>query len=83
MSVGCAVVSLDGGDGATLIDPDDLCADLDEYFERLAKLTDSRGFRLTNQTRAKHQVNVSIDFERGMNALVDGIQDLLESKNTS
>ena len=56
MSVGCAVVSLEEGDGATLIDPEDLCADLDEFFERLSRLTDSKGFRTINQTRAKHQV---------------------------
>ena len=80
MSVGCAVVSLDEGDGATFIDPEDLCADLDEYFERLSRLTDSKGFRAINQTRAKYQVSVSIDFNKGMNSLVYGIQDLVKPK---
>ena len=48
MSVGCAVVSLDEGDGATLIDPVlrsifyKMSADLDEFFERLSRLTDQQ-----------------------------------------
>ena len=77
MSVGCAVVSLDEGDGATLIDPEDLCADLDEFFERLSRLTDSKGFRAINQTRAKHQVQESIGFERGMNVLDEALKKLI------
>ncbi len=77
MSVGCAVVSLEEGDGATLIDPEDLCADLDEYFERLTRLTDSKGFRTINQTRAKHQVYEAIGFESGMDVLDDGLKRLI------
>jgi len=77
MSVGCAVVSLDEGDGATLIDPKDLCADLDEFFERLSRLTESKGFRAINQTRAKHQVQESIGFERGMDVLDEALKKLI------
>ena len=77
MSVGCAVVSLDEGDGATLIDPEDLCADLDGFFERLRRLTDSKGFRAINQTRAKHQVQESIGFERGMDVLDEALKKLI------
>ena len=77
MSVGCAVVSLEEGDGATLIDPEDLCADLDEYFERLSRLTDSKGFRRINQVRAKHQVYESIGFESGMDVLDEGLKKLI------
>ena len=76
MSAGCPVVSLATGDGATLLEAEDLSADLDAYFERLSRLIDDEGFRREVGARMPAQVERMLHFERGVATIARTVEEL-------
>lgn len=76
MAVGCPVVSLTAGDAATLLEPEDLSADLDAYFDRLARLIDDEAFRRAVGARMPAQVERMLGFERGVATVARTVEEL-------
>ena len=76
MAVGCPVVSLNAGDAATLLGPEDLSEDLDAYFDRVARLIDDAAFRGAVAARMPDQVERMLGFERGVATVAQVVEDL-------
>ena len=76
MSVGCPVVCFDHGDGATLLEPQELCSDMDEYFARVEALIASEELRRETGARMIDQVEHAIGFESGMVKLEQTLRSL-------
>ncbi|WP_420565319.1 glycosyltransferase [Thalassobaculum sp.] len=76
MAVGCPVLSLRTGDGATLLASDDLSVDLDAYFDRLDRLIDDETLRRKVGGRMPEQVEQMLDFESGVATVARTVEDL-------
>lgn len=74
MAAECAVVSLVDGDGATLLAAEDLSADFDAYFARLAALIDDPAACAEMAARMPDQVDRVLGFDRSMRVLVDTLE---------
>ena len=76
MSVGCPVVCLESGDGATLLAREDLSPDLDAYFRRLNRLIDDEAFRREVGDRMPAQVERMLGFDRSIQQVVWTVENM-------